>query len=260
VNGWLSEGLHKLLYLTLYGEHTPLVNPECHLSGLRDLYEQAMILFHKLPRLPVLNTHYNPSQEFFEARFLDEFRETLLDLLQRNWEEIWNLFERVLTPELRSWWFEQMAPHMPPLRVGGKSFYSVKRKLGVVTTLFPRKYMTQPFYDRLLTAPVDLPEDLVRVEPTVKKRKSKSSSLTDGTKKKKDTCSTLTSTQRHYKSLCVNVLNRLLKDHGAHLTLVEIDLVSCHARVLSYLYPLQTPELRRIFRENASLWEFKMIF
>jgi hypothetical protein len=67
--------------------------------------------------------------------------------------------------------------------------------------------------------------------------------------------STLSGCERGFKRLIINYYNDLMYSEGLKFRFVEIDLVSCHSRVLAGLFPAKTPNLTRIFSSNLRLWD-----
>lgn len=82
----------------------------------------------------------------------------------------------------------------------------------------------------------------------------------DGTIKIENTsCSTLISTDKNYKKVMINVLNKQFEKYN--LKFVEWDLSACHTKILISLFPKDTPLIQKVFEQDESIWtEFDRFF
>ena len=238
----ISSEFQKIVDLSLNDINSPLNKTASLIKSLPQLFKLVLKKQKTIDLLPFIDTVYNPFEPFEGAQKLIQSQETLTKLPELLWIEIVNLFEEILPPATRSWLYDQVSPNMPSFTKTGRSWYSANRKIGIITTLFPQKYKREEFYARIFPTPLD-PDKALRLAKTKKQR--------DESQK----CSTITACDRKYKILCVSILNGLMQKEGIKARFVEIDLVSCHARVLCYLFPEKTVLLTKIFEEDFSLWD-----
>lgn len=136
---------------------------------------------------------------------------------------------------------------MPSSKESGRGWYTSKRENGFFAQLLAKKYKRDEFYARIFPVPVDIDQieeqvQLIKASDNKKRQKPKA------------TCSTITGSERNYKTLCIFLLNGLLEKGQVKAQFVEIDIVSCHARVLCLLFPDKTPLLNAVFKEGRNLW------
>lgn len=223
----------------------PLVSKEGLLAQIDPVFQLSLDRFSEFPPIPEISTVYNPFVKFEDAPKLIKYQRLITELPDY-WMDLIDLFERILTPEIRTWLYNKIAPFMPNLKESGRGWYSSRRESGVFTRLFAEKYKRDEFYARIFPVLRELPKKAPEIIlPSGKIKK---------VKPPKETCSTITVCERNFKIMCCYLLNGLMEEQRIKLQLVEIDIVSCHARVLCYLFPNRTPLLSAVFREERNLW------
>jgi hypothetical protein len=208
-------------------------------------FRSAIEDFSNFPKVPTVATNYNPFVQFEDGKRLIEYQEGILRLPEY-WLPLIDLFEEVLTPEIRTWVYNKIAPSMPITRESGRGWYGAKRNNGVFTCLFAERYKRDEYYARIFPVPRTIPPTSPEVIlPSGKIGRPKAPKLT---------CSTITGCERNFKTLCCYLLNGLMEQANVKAQLVEIDIVSCHARVLCYLFPFfSVSEDMKDFRQRDTV-------
>lgn len=273
VNNFLHQNLVEIFSKEMSDEE--MSNISIVLKDLESLFDSSLHSYKTIPDIPREITDYNPFRRYKNVKELSQFRDIIKNLPIDHWGQIVDLFETLMPPSKRLAMYNRIRERMPlkgAIITKGKNrglrngwFRSNRDHSNVCTVLFPSQYRAEPYYGRLFPAPMsELPESpaLLQREESIYEENDRGLDGDVSDKKAvksgkvgRKRISILSGTDRSYKRFILNYLNMLMSLHGIRLRFVEIDLVSCHARILTELFPERTPELTRIFVNKLNLWK-----
>ena len=198
-------------------------NPFYHkmqsVSEIGHEFQEAIKAFQKFPPLPQVKTHYNPFESFEEAASLEDYQRKILKM-PSFWKSLLDNFEDIMLPETRVRLYNEIRHYMATTRASGRGWYSSDRsKSGVVSGFFAVAYKCHESYARIFPTTFSASEVVLEIKQSNSKEK---------------TFTTIANGERHFKIFCLFLLNGLIKQSGVQAQLIEINIISCRSRVLSF--------------------------
>jgi hypothetical protein len=232
----VSAKIDDLFEIVIQDKSHYLPNYEA-IKGLEPAFAKGVKKFSNLHPLPKIAYNLDPFEKNPDAKHFLCFQQQVCEAPHQYWPELLDLLESIFPPDIRTSLYKMIQVYMPLKSGSNKGWFANNREKGVCSSLFPYAYRTGEHYDRLFPKRIgDLPK------------------LDEKNRESWEPSSVLYGTHRSYKTFLIRILNRLMKENDLPFLFLEVDIASCHARVVASLFKEQTPNLNRVFSEGTNLW------